>query len=159
MPATLLKEAATTHPDTQRETIRLLSQRLREMARQAQPPQTVPQPNLLDQGDLTRVLTLVRHASKNLRQSEEQRRDAEERLEIISEQAAAALREVDERLRVAEGRLMEAEARVTAAEERAREAKARADAAEQEAAQAKAWLSRLREAITDAFASNDTSMS
>ena len=159
MPATLSKVAATTHPDTQRETIRLLSQRLREMARQAQPPQTVPQPNLLDQGDPTRVLALVRHASKNLRQSEEQRRDAEERLELISGQPAAALREVNERLRVAEGRLMAAEARVTAAEERAREAEARADAAEQEAAQAKAWLSRLREAITDAFASNDPSMS
>ncbi len=158
MPATLSNEAANTHPASQRETMRVLSERLREIASQVQPPRPASQPGALDQGDLTRVLSLVRHASESLRHSDERRRDAEERLALVSEQATAELREVDKRLRLAEGRLADAEARALAAEERAREAEARADTAEQEAAQAKAWLARLREAITDAFASDTTSM-
>jgi chromosome segregation ATPase len=157
MPATLPNEALS-HPASQRETIRLLSERLREMANKVQPPRPLPQPGALDQGDLTRVLSLVRHASESLRQSDERRRDAEHRLELISEQAAAELREIDNRLRVAEARLADAEARASAGEDRAREAEARADAAEQEAAQAKAWLTRLREAITDAFTADTTSI-
>ncbi len=157
MPAPLSNEAANTHPASQREMMRVLSERFREIASRVQPPRSSPQPGALDQGDLTRVLSLVRHASDSLRQSDERRRDAEHRLELISEQAAAELREIDNRLRVAEARLADAEARASAGEDRAREAEARADAAEQEAAQAKAWLNRLREAITDAFASDNTS--
>jgi DNA repair exonuclease SbcCD ATPase subunit len=158
MPAILPDDAANRHPAPPRETIRLLSERLREMARQVQPSPAPSRPNALEPEDLTRVLALVRHASESLRQSDERRRDAEERLSLISEQAAAELRDIDNRLRAAEARLAEADARAIAAEERAREADARADAAEQEAAQAKVWLTRLREAITDAFASDTTSM-
>ncbi len=158
MPATMEKEAAHSHPASQREMMKVLSERLREIASQVQPPRPASQPSSLDPADLTRVLSLVRHASESLRQSDERRRDAEERLALVSEQAAIELREVDDRLRLVEARLTDAEARALAAEERVREAEAHADLAEQEAAQAKAWLTRLREAITDAFASDTTSI-
>ncbi len=93
MPATMEKEAAHSHPASQREMMKVLSERLREIASQVQPPRLPPQSGALDQGDLTRVLSLVRHASDSLRQSDERRRDAEERLALVNEQAAVELRE------------------------------------------------------------------
>jgi chromosome segregation ATPase len=155
MPSYSTLDPAHPLPDSPREAIRVLSERLKGLAARPEPSGPAHTGPSLDQADLTRVLSLVRHASQALQQLDERRREAEERLAGLSERAAAELRDMDARLLSAESRARDAEARARVAEERARAAEAQVQAAEADAAEARAWLAKFREAITDAFAGHE----